>query len=103
MFCKPCNKRPSVNNANYNPVNTEKCTYVPPEISCSDGQELCGVLNAWNDDVHEDFLVLSIKTIYEENGLETKKCLNIGLGWAMMVNMNIPVDSASLTVCVTRF
>ena len=39
--------------------------------------------------------VLSVKTTYDENGLETKKLLNIGLGWEMIVNMNIPVYSAS--------
>ena len=36
-----------------------------------------------------------MRTIYDKNGLETKKLLNIGIGCDMVVNMNIPVDSAS--------
>ena len=55
----------------------------------------------------DDFSVLSVRTIYDKNGLETKKLLNIGIGWVMIVNMNIPVDSASpvsffKTECTTR-
>ena len=43
----------------------------------------------------DDFSVLSVRTIYDNNGLETKKLLNLGIGLDMIVNMNIPVDSAS--------
>ena len=50
------------------------------------------MINEWNDD---DFSVLSVRTIYDKNGLETKKLLNIRLGWEMIVKMNITVDSAS--------
>ena len=61
-------------------------------------QESCDFINAWNEygqsDV-DDFSVLSVRTIYDKNGLETKKLLNLGIGWDMIVNMNIPVDSAS--------
>ena len=39
--------------------------------------------------------VLNIRTIYDDNGLETKKFVNIGIGEDAIVNMNIPVDSAS--------
>ena len=56
------------------------------------------MINAWNkyeqsDD--DDFSVLSVRTFYDKNGLETTKLLNIGLGWEMIVIINIPVDSAS--------
>ena len=39
--------------------------------------------------------MLSVRTIYDKNGLETKKLPNLGIGWDMIVNMNTPVDSAS--------
>ena len=41
------------------------------------------------------FSILCVRTIHDENGLETKKRPNIELGWEMIVNMNIPVDSVS--------
>ena len=45
--------------------------------------------------VNDDFSVLNIRTIYDTNGLETKKLVNIGSGDDAIVNLNIPVDSAS--------
>ena len=60
-------------------------------------KESCDVINAWNEygqSNDDDFSVLSV-TIYDKNGLETKKLLNLGIGWDMFVNMNIPVDSTS--------
>ena len=56
------------------------------------------MMNAWNESgtFHdEDYSVLGVKATYDENGLETKKFLNIGLGGAMVLSMNNPVDSAS--------
>ena len=41
------------------------------------------------------FLVLSVRTIYDENRLETKKLLNIKLGWVFFVKLIIPVNFAS--------
>ena len=97
-LCKSRNKRTIVNTVSDSYVNTENCTYAPPENSWAEDQESCDVINAWNeygqiDD--DDFSVLSVRTIYDKNGLETKKLLNLGIGWDMIVNMNIPVDSAS--------
>ena len=40
----------------------------------------------------ENFVVLSLRTLYDQNGLETKRTLNIGLGSEMIVIMNIPVS-----------
>ena len=74
-LCKSRNKRPT---DNY--VNTEWCTRLGNEYGQSDD---------------DDFSVLSVRTFYDNNGLETKKLLNLGIGWDMIVNMNIPVDSAS--------
>ena len=39
--------------------------------------------------------VLSVSTIYDQKGLELKKLINIGLGWEIAVNLNLPEDSAS--------
>ena len=93
IIYKSRNKRPTVKTVNDNYVNTENSTYVSPESSWGENQESCNVINAWYEygqsDV-DDFSVLSVRMIYDENGLETKKLLNIGWGWEMIVNMNIP-------------
>ena len=39
-------------------------------------QETCGVINAWNENGQsddDDYSVLSARTIYDQNGLETNK------------------------------
>ena len=95
---KSRNKRPTVNTVSDNYVNTENCRYTPPENSWTEDHESCDVINAWNEygqSDNDDFSVLSVRLIYDKNGLETKKLLNLGIGWDMIVNMNIPVDSAS--------
>ena len=89
-------KRHTVNTVSDNYVNTENCIYVPPLSSWSENQEMRGAISARNErgqSDNDDFLVLSVGTIYDKNGLETKKLLNIGLGWERIVNMNIPVES----------
>ena len=96
--CKSRNKRPTVYTVIDNYVNTENFTYASPESSWGENQESCNVINGWNEygqSDDDDFSVLSVRTIYDENGLETKKLQNIGLGWEIIVNMNIPIDSAS--------
>ena len=53
---------------------------------------------AWTEEGtndNDDYSVLNIRTIYDTNNLETKKFVNIGLGEDAIVNLNIPVDSAS--------
>ena len=62
------------------------------------------MIKAWNknrESDDEDFSVFSVKTIFDENGLETKKLLHIKLGWEMIVNMNNSVDLA-ITVSFIR-
>ena len=69
------------------------------EDSWSENQETCGVINAWNENSQSDDdgqSVLSVRTIYDQNGLEPKKLLNIRFGWEIIINMNILVVSASL-------
>ena len=97
-LCKSRKKRPTVNTVSDNYVNTEHCRYTPPENSWMEEKESCDFINAWNEygqSDNDDFSVLSVITIYDNNGLETKKLLNLGIGWDMIVKMNIPVDSAS--------
>ena len=48
-LCKSRNKRPTVNTVSDNYVNTENCTYAPPENSWAEDQESCDVINAWNE------------------------------------------------------
>ena len=70
-----------------------KLRIVSPESSWGEIQESCDVINAWNEygqSDDDDFSLLSVATIYDENGLETKKLPNIGLGWETIINMNIP-------------
>ena len=66
------------------------------KCSWSENQKTFGVIKAWNENGEsddEDFLVLSVRTVFDKNGLESKEILNIGMGWEMIVNMNISVDS----------
>ena len=62
------------------------------------------LINAWNknrESDDEDFSVFSVKTIFDENVLETKELLHIELGWEMIVKMNNYVDLA-ITVSFMR-
>ena len=66
------------------------------KCSWSENQKTFGVIKAWNENGEsddDDFLVLRVRTVFDKNGLESKKILNIGMGWEMIVNMNISVDS----------
>ena len=82
-LCKSRNKRPTVNTVNDNYKSIENFTYVSPESSWGENRESRDVINAWNEygqSDDDDFSVLSVRPIYDKNGLETKKLLNIGLG-----------------------
>ena len=61
-------------------------------------QKFCGVINALTEEGirnNDDYSVLNIRTIYNDNGLETEKLLINGLDDDTIVNMNISVDLAS--------
>ena len=97
-LCKSCNKRPTVNTVTGNHIKIENCINVSPESSMRESQEICGVINAWNECGHsddDDFSLLIVRTIFDKNGQETTKLLIIGMGWEMIMNLNIPVDSTS--------
>ena len=58
---------------------------------------MCRVINARNENGQsddDDYSLLSVKTIYDENELGTKNFLNIRLGWHMTVSLKNLVDSA---------
>ena len=74
-LCKSRNKRPTVNTVNDNYVNTENFTYVSQESSWGEKQESCGVINTWNEHGQsddDDFSVVSVRRIYDKNGLEIR-------------------------------
>ena len=61
-------------------------------------RECCGVINAWSESGKsetDDCSVLNVTTMFEDDGKELKKLLNIGLGKENQVILNIQVDSAS--------
>ena len=61
-------------------------------------RECCGVINAWSESGqsdNDDYSVLNVTTIYDDQGKELNKLLNIGLGNENQVILNIQVDSAS--------
>ena len=58
----------------------------------------CGIINAWSESgqsENDDYSVLNVTTIFDDDGKELKKILNIGLGKENQVILNIQVDSAS--------
>ena len=93
ILCKSKGRRPAVNN-----VNNRNCSYSPENPQERIDVNFCCVINAWTEEgisSNDDYSVLNIKTIYDTDGLETKKLVNIGLGEDAIVNLNIPVDLAS--------
>ena len=61
-------------------------------------RKCCGAKNAWSgsgQSENEDYSVLNVTTIFDNDGKELKKLLNIGLGKENQVILNIQVDSAS--------
>ena len=61
-------------------------------------REYCGVINAWlesGQSENDNYSVLNVTTIFDEDGKELKKLLNIGLGKENQVILNIQVDLAS--------
>ena len=62
-----------------------------------ENREFGGVINAWSELGHsenDDYSVLNITTIFDDDGKELKKLLNIGLGNENQVILNRQVGSA---------
>ena len=58
----------------------------------------CGVINTWSESgqsENDDYSVLNVNTIFDDDGKELIKLLNSGLGKENQVILNIQVDSAS--------
>ena len=90
-------RRPAVTNVE-EIINNQNCSYSPEDQQATTDENCCGVINAWIEEASSDndnYSVLNIRTIYDTKGLETKKLVNIGLREDAIVNLNIPVDSAS--------
>ena len=96
-LCKSKGTKPAVNTVDES-VNSQSCSYSQENLQARSNENFCGVINAWTEEGTSDndnYSVLNIRKIYDTNGLETKKLVNIGLGDDEIVNLNIPVDSAS--------
>ena len=96
-LCKSKGRKSAVNTVE-EVLNSQNCSYSPEDPQAKVEENFCGVINAWTEEGisdNEDYSVLNIRTIYDTNGTETKKMVNIGLGDDAIVNLHIPVDSAS--------
>ena len=96
-LCKSKGRKPAVNTVE-EVVNSQNCPYSPKDPQARIEENFCGVVNAWTEEgisENDDYSVLSIRVIYDTNGVETKKLVDVGLGDDAIVNLNVPVDSAS--------
>ena len=81
-------------------VHNTDCNYPSEQPDVNNdrvNRECCGVVNAWSESGqsdNDDYSVLKVTTIYDNQGKELKKLLNIGLGKANQVIPNIQVASA---------
>ena len=96
-LCKSKGRKPAVNTVE-EVVNSQNCSYSPDDPQARIEETFCGGINAWTEEGisdNDDYSVLNIRTIYDTNGMENKKLVNIGLGDDAIVTLNIPVDSSS--------
>ena len=96
-LCKSKGRKPAVNTVE-EVVNSQNCSYSTEDPKARIEETFCGVINDWTEEGisdKDDYSVLNIRTIYDTNGMETKKLVNIGLGDNAIVNLNIPVHLAS--------
>ena len=98
-LCK--SRRKNVNIVDSQIVNNTDCNYLSEQPDVNNdriNRECCGVINAWSESGqsdNDDYSVLNVTTIYDDQGKELNKLLNIGLGSENQVILNIQVDSAS--------
>ena len=97
-LCKSKGRKTAVNTVE-EVVKSQNCPYSPEDPQARIQENIFfGVINAWTEERISDsgdYSVLNIRTIYDTNGMETKVLVNIGLGDDAVVNLIIPVDSAS--------
>ena len=68
-------------------------------------RECCGFINAWlesEQSENDDYSVLNVTTIFDNDGKELKKLLIIGLGKENQVVLNMQVDSASPVIFLKK-
>ena len=79
--------------------NTDFNSWDHPDVNSDHvNREFCGVINAWSESIqseNDDYSVLKVTIIFDDDGKELKKILNIGLGKKNQVILIIQVDSAS--------
>ena len=79
--------------------NTDFNSSDTPDVNTNHvNRECCGVINAWSESgqsENDDYSVLNVTTIFDNDGKELKKFLNIGLAKENQVVLNIQEDSAS--------
>ena len=97
-LCKFCHKNVNilsnqiVDNTDFNPSDQ-------PDVNLDhENTECWGVINAWSEpgqSKNDDYFLLNVTTIFDNEGKELKKLLNIGLGKKNQIILNIQVDSGS--------
>ena len=81
-LCKSKGRKPAVNVVD-EAVNSQNFSYSPEDLQARSEENFCGMIKAWTEEGisdNDDYSVLNIRTIYDTNGLETKKLVKIGLG-----------------------
>ena len=100
-FTRPCKSR----RRNVNIVNNQfvddtdfNLSDIPNVNTDHVNRECCGVINAWSESgqsENDDYSVINVTTVFDNDGKELKILLNMGLGKENQVILNIQVDSAS--------
>ena len=97
-LCKSCRKNVNIVNAQL-VDNTDFNPSDQPDVNIDHvNRECCGVINAWSESgksENDEYTVLKVATIFDDDGKELQKLLNIGLGKENQIILNIQVDSAS--------
>ena len=100
-FTKLCkSRRKTVKIVNTQIVDNTDCNPSDhPDVNSDHvNREFCGVINACLESrqrENDDYSVLNVTTVFDDDGKELEKLLNIGLGKENQVILNIQVDSAS--------
>ena len=98
-LCK--SRRKNVNIVDSQILNHTDCNYPSEQPDVNNDRakrKCCGVINACSESGqsdNDDCSVLNVTTIYDDQGKELKKPLNIGQGSKNQVVLKIQVDSAS--------
>ena len=84
----------------YNFVNSDVQSPIQQSIynSLNSQNEFCGVIKPWTEaglSDNEDYSVSNVTTIFDSDGKELKKLLNIDLGKENLVQLKIQINSAN--------